>query len=53
LRKLDRALNLLRSIRITAETKQLNNVAQRLDDLNAEADRIAAEVGDYLPPDVT
>jgi len=53
LRKLDRALNLLRSIRITAETKQLNNVAQRLDDLNAEADRIAAEVGDYLSPDVT
>ena len=51
LRKLDRALQLLRSIRITAETRQLRNVAQRLDDVNAEADRIAAEVGDHTSLD--
>lgn len=46
LRKLDRALQLLRSIRITPETRQRDTVAQRLDELMSEADRIAAEVGD-------
>ena len=51
LRKLDRALQLLRSIRITEDTRQLDNVAQRLIDLNAETDRIAAEIGDRRSPD--
>ncbi len=47
LRKLDRALQLLRSIRLTSETRQLDTVAQRLDELITEADRIAAEVGEH------
>lgn len=51
LRKLDRALNLVRSIQITNETQQLGNVAQRLRDLNTETDRIATELGDHIPPD--
>lgn len=50
LRKLDRALQLLRSIRITPETRQLDSVAQRLAELVTETDRIAAEVGDHTSP---
>ena len=51
LRKLYRAVQLLRSIHITDDTRQLDGIAQRLMDLNAEADRIAAEVGDRRSPD--
>jgi hypothetical protein len=51
LRKIDRALQLLRSIHITGETRQLNTVAQRLAELIVEADRIADEVGDHSAPD--
>jgi len=51
LRKLDRALQLLRSIQITPETRQRGTVAQRLADLITETDRIAAEIGDHMLPD--
>lgn len=51
LRKLDRALQLLRSIRITSETRQVQAVAQRLAALVTESDRIATEVGDHMSPD--
>jgi hypothetical protein len=47
LRKIERALQLLRSIHVTDETRQLDTVASRLADLIAEADRIAAEVSDH------
>jgi hypothetical protein len=51
LRKLDRALQLLRSIQITTETRQLGTVAQRLQELMTEADRIANQVTDHTPAD--
>lgn len=49
--KVRRALQLLRSIHVTAETRQLDTVAQRLAELIAEAERIAAEVGDHTAHD--
>lgn len=51
LRKIDRALQLLRSIHITGDTRQLNTVAQRLAELIVEAERIADEVGDHTAQD--
>lgn len=51
LRKLERALQLLRSIQITPQTRQLSTVAQRLQDLMGEADRIAMQVTDHTPAD--
>jgi hypothetical protein len=51
LRKVERALQQLRSIHITAETRQMATIAQRLQDVTTEVDRLAAEVGDHSPVD--
>lgn len=51
LRKIERALQLLRSIQIASETRQLGTVAQRLQELMVEADRIANQVTDHTPID--
>ena len=51
LRKIERALQALRSVRITSETRRLDAVAERLAELMTEADRIATEVGDHTAPD--
>lgn len=44
LRKLERVLSVLRSIRITGETRQLSVVANRLEELITEAERVAGQV---------
>lgn len=51
LRKIEKALQALRSVRIGHETRRLDAVAGRLAELMTEADRIAAEVGDHTSPD--
>lgn len=45
LRKLTRALQILRGIHIAADTQQLNAVAQRLNEVIEETDRLAGDVG--------
>jgi hypothetical protein len=51
LRKIERALQILRSVQITEETRELRTVAERLGDLIAAAERIGIEVGEHTQPD--
>lgn len=47
LRKVERALRLLRDVRIGAETRRLDDVAARLNEVITEAERLAGEVGHH------
>lgn len=46
LRKVERALQLLRGIRIAPETTRLDDVAARLEELITEAERLTSEIGE-------
>jgi hypothetical protein len=45
LRKVERALRLLRSVRVSDETRRLNDIARRLNEVITETDRLAREIG--------